>query len=100
MKVILGKKDIESIVKKYFDMESVAWQKDGTIILDTTLEKITNEKNDLSKFNNILGINKKIIPYIRSQYPPHNSTLPRGTLGVADGPLSNVKRHLTKASVK
>ena len=56
MKVTLSKEDIETIIKEYFDMESVAWQDDGTIILDTTLEKITNEKNDLSKFKEKMGI--------------------------------------------
>ena len=47
MKIILSKEDIEGIVKEYYGMESVAFQKDGTIVIDTTLEKITNEKNDM-----------------------------------------------------
>ena len=64
MKVTLSKEDIETIIKEYFGMDSVAWQKDGTIVLDTTLEKITNEKNNLEKFNDKLGINKQNVPYI------------------------------------
>ena len=75
MKVILTKDDIESIIKEYFNMESVATQKDGTIVMDTTLERITNEKNDMSILNNKLkkkkpytGISAPYVPYISPPY--------------------------------
>jgi hypothetical protein len=51
MKIILSKEDIEAVVKKYFEMEAVAWADDGTIIIDTTLEKIMNQDNDMETLN-------------------------------------------------
>jgi len=97
MKVILSKEDIEMIIKEYFDMESVAWQKDGTIVIDTTLEKITNEKNTLDKFNDKLGINKKNVPYLspaRNYVPSWNTG--RGITSTT----SNIGTYLTKTPVK
>ena len=73
MKVILSKDDIESLVKEYFDMESVSFQDDGTIIIDSTLEKITNEKNNMDVFNEKIGKNNLqtnqflSIPYYEQQ---------------------------------
>jgi len=96
MKVTLSKEDIETIIKEYFDMESVAWQKDGTIILDTTLEKITNEKNKLGIFNEKLGITKKNPQIIGTSYPYTPSW--GGTITSTNG-VSNIKKY-TKTTVK
>jgi hypothetical protein len=54
MKIILSKDDIEELVKKYYDMESVGWNEDGSMTIDTTLEKITNDKNDMKVLNDRL----------------------------------------------
>ena len=48
MQIILSKDDIEEIIKKVFDIEAMGWNKDGTITIDTVLEKLVNDK---SKFN-------------------------------------------------
>lgn len=48
MKIILSKDDIEEIIKKLFDIEAIGWNNDGTLIIDTVLEKLVNDK---SKFN-------------------------------------------------
>jgi len=78
MKVILSKEDIENLVKEYFDMESVAFQKDGTIVIDTTLEKITNEKNDMKILNEKLKKKKQYQNIIGS---PHYIPSPYTTSG-------------------
>jgi len=48
MQIILSKDDIEEIIKKVFDIEAMGWNDDGSITIDTVLEKLVNEK---SKFN-------------------------------------------------
>ena len=48
MKIILSKDDIEEIIKKLFDIEAIGWNADGTLTIDTVLEKLINDK---SKFN-------------------------------------------------
>lgn len=48
MQIILSKDDIEEIIKKVFDIEAMGWNDDGTITIDTVLEKLVNDK---SKFN-------------------------------------------------
>jgi len=48
MKIILSKDDLEEIIKKLFDIEAVGWNDDGTLTIDTVLEKLVNDK---SKFN-------------------------------------------------
>jgi hypothetical protein len=47
LKVILSKDDIQVIVKQYYNMDAAEWNDDGTITLDSTLERIVNEKNDM-----------------------------------------------------
>ena len=63
MKIILSKDDIENIIKEYYNMEAVATQKDGTILIDTTLERITNEKNDMHVLNSKLKNNPIYTPF-------------------------------------
>jgi acid phosphatase family membrane protein YuiD len=48
VKIILSKEDIETIIKNIFDIEAMCWNDDGTLTLDTILDKLVNEK---SKFN-------------------------------------------------
>lgn len=45
MKIILNKNDIKKIIKKVFNIEAVCWNDDGTLTIDTVLEKITNNSN-------------------------------------------------------
>lgn len=71
MKIILSKEDIEALVKKYYDMEAIAWNEDGTITIDTTLERIVNEKNDMHRLDDLLK-KKNIPPYNPPNIYPSN----------------------------
>jgi len=48
MKIELSREDVEIILKKYFDMDALLLRSDGSAIIDTTLEKIINDKSKYS----------------------------------------------------
>lgn len=73
MKIILSKDDIEGIIKKYYDMEALAWNDDGTITMDTTLERIMNEKNDMKTLDEKLR--SQNATYLSSPYSVSESLI-------------------------
>jgi len=90
MQVILSKEDIETIIKEHFDMESVTWKKDGTIVIDSTLEKITNEENDQSVFESIIRKDKENEMMLK----PSPYTMNPGILRSSRLKYLNHKKHL------
>lgn len=73
LKIILSKDDIQALVKKYYDMDAAEWNDDGTITIDTTLERIVNEKNDMHVLEDLLK-KKPSTPYIGGQQWPYTGT--------------------------
>jgi len=45
MRIELTKQDVESILKKYLNMDAVLLKNNGSAIIDTTLEKIISNEN-------------------------------------------------------
>jgi hypothetical protein len=88
MQIILSKDDIEEIIKKVFDIEAMGWNKDGTITIDTVLEKLVNDK---SKFNTddlkrMLGRAPTQVPYSYIQPAPYIQPTPyRFVTGIQPG---------------
>jgi hypothetical protein len=73
MKIILSKDDIEEIIKNVFNIEAMGWNKDGTITIDTVLEKIVNDKSNFNTkdLQRMIGRNPTlptITPYIPQPY--------------------------------
>jgi hypothetical protein len=48
MQIVLTKDDVLEIIKKVFDLEAVGWNKDGTVTIDTVLEKLINDKSNFN----------------------------------------------------
>ena len=68
MKIELSREDVETIIKKYLNMDAVLLNENGSAIIDTTLEKLLNDKKiDLE--SEILNKGQKL-PLHGINFPP------------------------------
>ena len=51
MRIELTRSDVETILKKYMDMDTIVLNDDGSATLDTTLEKIVSNTKSYTAFD-------------------------------------------------
>ena len=76
MRIELSRDDVEIILRKYMEMDTVVLNKNGSATVDTTLEKIVSDKveqyslpyslNSLQRITQMVGKKWKIYLYIQA----------------------------------
>jgi hypothetical protein len=100
MKIILSKEDIEEIIKKIFDIEAIGWNEDGSLTIDTVLEKLVNDK---SKFNTddlrrMLGRPVQPVPIPYNPSPPYINPNPLSPRPIWYSPMQPGQTTITNTS--